>query len=137
MKSYDEGRIPEFLNRYRNVAVVGISDKPDRDSFRVASYLKSHGFNVIPINPTMEKWEGIKAYPDLKSVPKDVRIDIVDIFRKPEAAKGIVEEASAVSPKLIWMQESVVSEEAADLAKSRGMDVVMDRCIMKEHSALH
>lgn len=136
MKAYDEDKIPEFLKMYRNVAVVGISNKPERDSYRVASYLKSHGFNVIPINPTMESWEGIRAYPDLKSIPTDVKIDIVDVFRKPDAVKDIVEEAASISTKLIWMQESVINEEAADLAKSKGMDVVMDRCMMKEHSAL-
>lgn len=136
MKSYDEDMIADFLSKYKNVAVVGISDKPERDSFRVASYLKSHGFNVIPINPTMESWQGIKAYADLKSIPPDVTVDIVDIFRKPEAVKGIVEEASGISPKLIWMQESVINEEAAELAKSNGMYVVMDRCMMKEHAAM-
>lgn len=133
MKTYDEGRINEFLKNYRNVAVVGVSDKADRDSYQVAQYLKSKGYNVIPINPRLECWEGIRAYPDLKSVPESAGVEIVDIFRKPEAVGEVVEEALGLNPKVIWMQESVVNEEAADRAKSKGISVVMDRCIMKEH----
>lgn len=136
MKSYDEDRIPEFLRSYRNIAVVGISDKPERDSYRVASYLKSKGYSIIPINPTLETWQGIKAYPDLKSIPADVKVDVVDIFRKPEAATQIVEEAMGIKPALVWFQEGVINEEAADRAKSSGSNVVMDRCMMKEHSKL-
>lgn len=136
MKNYDEGKIPEFLKNYRTVAVVGISNKPERDSFRVASYLKSQGYKIIPVNPTMDSWEGLKAYPDLKSIPSEIKVDIVDIFRKPEAVKGIVEEAESISPKLIWMQEEVINEDAADFAKSKGISVVMDRCMMKEHRAM-
>ncbi len=136
MKSYDEDRIPEFLANYRNVAVVGISDKPERDSYQVALYLKKNGYNVIPINPKLETWEGLKAYPDLKSVPSGAAVEIVDVFRKAEAAGEIVSEALPLNPKLIWLQETVVNEEAADLAKSNGIAVVMDRCMMKEHKKL-
>lgn len=136
MKTYDESKIPEFLSNYRNIAVVGISDKPERDSYRVSMYLKEHGYNVIPINPKMDEWQGLKAYPDLASVPGNLGVEIVDVFRKPEAVGGIVEESFHLNPKVIWLQESVVNEEAADLAKSKGISVVMDRCIMKEHSKL-
>lgn len=133
MKSYDENRINEFLANYRNVAVVGISDKPERDSYQVAMYLKNHGYNVIPINPKFDRWEGLQAYPDLRSVPESVNVEVVDVFRKPEAVVEVVNEAISLNPKLIWMQEDVVNEEAADLAKSKGISVVMDRCMMKEH----
>lgn len=136
MKTYDEGRIPEFLEEYRNIAVVGISDKPERDSYRVSMYLKVHGYNIIPINPKMESWEGLKAYPDLKSVPRELNVDVVDIFRKSDAVYEIVSEALHLNPKLVWMQETVINEDAADLAKSNGISVVMDRCMMKEHNLL-
>ena len=116
--------------------MVGISDKPERDSYQVALYLKKNGYNVIPINPKLETWEGLKAYPDLKSVPADLGVEIVDVFRKPEAVGEIVSESLRLNPKLIWLQETVVNEEAADLAKSKGISVVMDRCMMKEHRKL-
>lgn len=137
MKSYDEDRIPEFLNSLRNVAVVGISDKKERDSYQVAKYLMDRGYTIIPINPKLETWEGVKAYPDLKSIPGSVKVDIVDIFRKPEAVGPIVEEAMPLNPSLIWMQETVVNEDAADMAKKNGISVVMDRCMMKEHARLN
>ncbi len=136
MKSYDEGKIPEFLRNYRNVAVVGISDNPERDSYRVASYLKEHGFNIVPINPKLDMWQGIRAYPDLKSISEKAGVEIIDIFRKPDAVPEIVEESIALKPKLIWMQEGVINEEAGDNAKSNGISVVMDRCMMKEHAKL-
>lgn len=133
MKSYDEDMIHEFLTSYRNVAVVGISDKADRDSYQVALYLKEKGYNVIPVNPKLDAWQGLKAYPDLRSIPESENVEVVDIFRKSDAVGEIVKEALPLKPKLIWMQEGVVNEEAADVAKSSGIYVVMDRCIMKEH----
>lgn len=136
MKSYDESRIPEFLSKYRKIAVVGISEKEDRDSYRVASYLLESGYQIIPVNPMLKTWKGIKAYPDLKSIPKDEGVEIIDIFRKSEAVGSIVEEALPLDPKLIWMQETVVNENAADIAKENGVYVVMDRCMMKEHSKM-
>lgn len=136
MKNYDEEKIPEFLKDYRNVAVVGISDRPERDSYRVALYLKNHGYNIIPINPKLDMWEGIRAYPDLKSISQQAGVEIVDIFRKSEAVPEIVRDSLQLNPKLIWMQEGVISEEAADHAKSKGISVVMDRCMMKEHEKL-
>ena len=137
MAGYDESRIPEILHKYRNVAVVGISEKPDRDSYRVSSYLVAHGFNVIPVNPSIKSWEGRKAYPDVSSIPQDQKVEIVDVFRKPEAALEVVRDSLKKGPKVVWLQEGVVNSDAADLARDNGMIVVMDRCIMKEHSRLH
>lgn len=133
MSMYDEDRTKEFLTKYRNVAVVGISDKPERPSYDVSSYLVRNGFNVIPINPSLESWNGIRAYPDLSSVPPGTRIDIIDIFRKSEQVQPIVEEALKLDPKVIWMQEGVINFEAAELAKKNNVSVVMDRCMKKEH----
>ena len=137
MAKFDEEHIPEILDRYRTVAVVGISDKPDRDSYRVAEYLKQSGYNILPVNPTLDQWLGIKAYRDLSSIPEDVRVDIVDVFRKPDAALQVVEEALKLKPAVVWLQEGVVNQEAAELAKSHGIQVVMDRCMMKEHRKYH
>ena len=136
MSGYDEAQIPEILKNYRNVAVVGLSDKSDRDSYRVAKYLMAHGYRIIPVNPAIESWEGIKSYPAVSSIPPDVKVEIVDVFRKPEAALDIVRDSLSRSPKVLWLQEGVVNSDAADLAKENGIKVVMDRCMMKEHNRL-
>lgn len=136
MVSYDESRIPEILREARIVAVVGISDKPDRDSYKVARYLKQAGYEILPVNPVLESWDGQKAYKSLGEIPGDKRVDVVDVFRKPEAALPVVEEALKIHPKTVWLQEGVVNEEAANLAKSNGILVVMDKCMMKEHTRI-
>ncbi len=136
MSGYDEAQIPEILKNYTNVAVVGLSDKSDRDSYRVAKYLMAHGYRIIPVNPAIESWEGIKSYPAVSSIPPDVKVEIVDVFRKPEAALDIVRDSLSRSPKVLWLQEGVVNSDAADLAKENGIRVVMDRCMMKEHNRL-
>ncbi len=125
-----------ILKLSKNIAVVGISSKPDRDSFVVSKYLLDHGYNVIPINPSFETWEGIKSYPDLISASKEHAIDIVDIFRKPDAVVPVVEEAIVVKPKAVWMQLGVVNKEAAELAEKNSIKVIMDKCIMVEHRKL-
>jgi hypothetical protein len=89
------------------------------------------GFEVFPVNPTLKELGGRTVYPDLKSVP--VKIDVVDIFRKPDAVLPVVEEAIAAGAKAIWMQEGIFNEEAAARARAAGLEVVMDRCMMKEH----
>ncbi|MEM0155284.1 MAG: CoA-binding protein [Thermoplasmataceae archaeon] len=130
---YDEDRTEEFLRKYRNIAVVGISENPERPSYDVASYLLKQGFNIIPINPALQSWKGIKAYKDLRSIPRDVKVEIIDIFRKPDQILPIVEDALAIHPEVIWMQEGLMNEEAAQLAKKNHIKVVMDRCMKKEH----
>lgn len=122
--------IPQILKSATIIAVVGLSDNPDRPSYRVAEYLQRHSYKIIPVNPAIESVLGEKAYPDLKSIPE--KIDIVDIFRKSEAVPEIVKEAIAVKAKVIWMQEGVVHEEAAEMARKAGLQVVMDKCIAKE-----
>lgn len=136
MVRYDEDSIERILTESKNVAVVGISDKEDRDSFRVAQYLRGEGYNVIPVNPKFSEWNGIKSYPDLSSIPSDIHVDIVDIFRKSDSVTPIVEESLTIKPRVIWMQEGVVNENAAHLAKENGFLVIMDRCMMKEHKKL-
>lgn len=134
--TYDEDKIPEILNNSRNIAVVGLSEKTDRDSYRVADYLKKIGYGIIPINPALKEWNGLMAYPDLSSVPENVKIDIVDIFRKSDAVVPIVNDALKKKPSAIWMQEGVVNNDAAKIARDAGLLVVMDRCMMKEHLKL-
>ncbi len=127
--------IKNVLRTFKVVAVVGLSDKPDRPSFHVAEYLQSQGYKIVPVNPLIQNWKGIKSYPDLKAVPE--HIDIVDIFRKPADVPAIVSEAIFIGAKVIWMQEGIVHNEAADEARKSGLVVVMNKCMLKEHRLLH
>ncbi len=137
MASYDEDKIKTILSGSRTIAVVGISDKPERDSYRVAKYLKEKGYEILPVNPAIEQWEGIRSYKSLQEIPGEKKVDIIDIFRKSDVVLPIVQEALKIHPRTIWMQEGVVNEEAAQLAKKNSLLVVMDRCMMKEHARLN
>ena len=124
-------RITEVLQSAKTIAVVGLSSSPLRPSYGVAAYLQSHGYHIIPVNPTIKGALGEKAYPSLRDVPE--KIDIVDIFRRPDNVPPIVDDAIAIQAPVIWMQEGVVHEEAAAKARAAGIFVVMDLCILKEH----
>ena len=126
--------IKKLLENSSTIAVVGLSSNPDRASNRMAGYLLNKGYRVIPVNPNEDDIWGLKAYPDLKSVPE--KIDIVDVFRKPGDALEIVKQAIEVSAKAVWLQETVISPEAFYHGKQAGLMMVMDRCIFKEHSRL-
>ncbi|MDT3700424.1 MAG: CoA-binding protein [Thermincola sp.] len=122
------------FTQVKNIAIVGLSDDPKKASYRVADYLQQKGFKIIPVNPTIETVLGEKSYSDVASIPESIQVDVVDFFRKPEAVKPYVEQAvSRGGIKGIWMQEGVVNEEAATLAREHGMEVVMDKCMMKKH----
>lgn len=121
--------IQTILN-YKTIAVVGISDDPERPSYFVSKFLEGQGYEIIPVNPNLTEWEGKKCYPDLFSIP--VKVDVVDIFRRPEAVPPIVDEAIAAKVKAVWMQEGIVNEEAAARARDAGIEVVMDRCMKTE-----
>ncbi len=121
----------EVLKSSRVVAVVGLSPKPDRPSYRVASYLKEKGYRIIPVNPQEGKILEEPSYPNLSSIPEPV--DVVDIFRRSEEVPAIVEAAIKVGAKVVWMQEGVINEAAAARAREAGLKVVMDRCMLKEH----
>ncbi len=123
--------IPDILKKYRRIAVVGISEREGRPGNYVPDYLRSQGYTILPVNPTIESWQGLEAYPDLKSVPPPV--EIVNIFRKPQDVPPVVDEAIAAGAKVIWMQSGIVNEEAAAKARAAGLEVVMDHCIMQEH----
>jgi predicted CoA-binding protein len=125
--------IAELLQRAKTIAVVGLSANPLRPSHGVTAYMQSHGYRIIPVNPNIEECLGEKAYVTLREVPE--KIDIVNIFRRPEFAPEIVDEAIRLKVPAIWMQEDVIHEKAAEKARQAGIFVVMDRCILKEHHA--
>ncbi len=127
-------KVEEILKKYRDIAVVGISDKPDRYSYQVAKFLMDRGYNIIPVNPMLDQWMGKKAYRDIHSI--DGNVDVVDIFRRPEFVEDIVMDSKGKA-KVIWMQEGIVNEDAAKLANDMGMEVVMDKCMKKEYEKLN
>ena len=123
--------INKILEQSRTIAVVGLSSDPSRPSYGVAGYMQSNGYQIIPINPNETMVLGERAYPSLKDVP--VPIDLVDIFRRSEEAGAHVDEAISIGAQAVWLQEGVIDHEAALKAQGAGLDVVMDRCILKEH----
>ncbi|HLE02723.1 MAG TPA: CoA-binding protein [Dehalococcoidia bacterium] len=131
----DMEEIEGILKEGRTVAVVGLSPKPDRPSYVVARYLQAQGYRIIPVNPNAQEILGEKAYPTVLSIPE--KVDIVDIFRRPEDVPPVVEEAIKIGARVVWMQEGIVNEEAALRAREAGLKVVMDRCLKKEHQRLH
>ena len=128
--------VREILEKYRVVAVIGLSIKPERDSHKVASYLKEAGYEIIPIHPAQEQILGEKAYPKLTDVPPERGVEIVDIFRRPDRVMPHVEEAIAIGAKVVWFQEGIINNEAADRAREAGLQVVQNLCMLKEHKAL-
>lgn len=131
-----EEEFKNMLSTCKTVAVVGISSKEDRPSFMVASYLKSKGYHIIPVRPDGEEILGEKVYHHLSEVPKEIEIDVVDIFRKSEEVPSIVDEAIQRRVKVVWMQEGILHEEAKTKAEQAGLKVAMNRCIKKEHQRL-
>jgi hypothetical protein len=125
--------IADLLRCARTIAVVGLSDSPLRPSHGVAAYLQLQGYRIVPVNPNLVEALGERAYASLSEVPPEVRIDIVDIFRRPEFVPEIVAQAIRRRAPAVWLQEGVVHPEAAGMARAAGIFVVMDRCILKEH----
>ncbi len=127
--------IKQILNNSNTIAVVGLSTRPDADSHRVAAYLKNQGYDVIPVNPTVDEVLGESSYPSVQAIPKPP--DVVNVFRAAEHAPDIVEDAIAAGAKTVWMQLGIVHEEAAERARGAGLQVVMDHCMMREHQKLN
>jgi len=125
--------IAELLKRANTIAVVGLSTDPLRPSHGVSAYMQSQGYRIIPVNPKIKSCLGEKAYASLLDVPE--KIDIVDIFRRPEFVEEVVDQAIQLKVPAIWMQEGVIHEEAAEKARRNGIFVVMDQCILVEHQA--
>jgi len=124
--------IRTMLERYKTLAVVGLSSKRTRPSNGVAAYMQAHGYRITPVNPNETSVLGEKAYPSLESVPGP--LEIVVIFRRSERVPQIVASAIRRDAKVIWMQEGVIDEAAAQRARAAGLDVVQDHCILKEHA---
>ncbi|MBI4299881.1 MAG: CoA-binding protein [Chloroflexi bacterium] len=124
----------KILKESKVIAVVGISDNPERASHEVAEYLQSEGYTIVPVNPRLTTVLGQTCYPDLVSIGR--KVDAVDIFRRPEEVLPVVQQAIRIGARAIWMQEGVVNEEAAALAREAGLDVVMDHCMLKERRRL-
>jgi predicted CoA-binding protein len=124
----------QLLRSARTIAVVGISDDPRRDSHRIGSYLKDAGYTIFPVNPNLHAVLGLNAYPDLASIGRE--IDVVDVFRRPDAVPAVVADAIRAGARSIWLQYGTVNNQAVSAALSAGLDVVVDRCIMIEHRRL-
>ena len=126
--------IKDILLSTKTIASVGLSRNEEKVSNKVGAYLQEQGYRVIPVNPTADEINGEKAYPDLESVPE--KIDIVQVFRRPEDVPPVVDGAIKIGAKVIWMQEGIVNEEAARIAREAGLQVVMDACMRATHQLL-
>ena len=126
-------RIKDLLQRAKTIAVVGLSDSPLRPSHGVSAYMQTQGYHIIPVNPQIPEVLGEKSYASLLDVHE--KIDIVNIFRRPEYVEEIVDQAIQLKVPAIWMQEGVIHEKAAEKARQAGILVIMDRCILQEHRA--
>jgi predicted CoA-binding protein len=125
-----------ILTQNHVIAVVGMSPKPERASHRVALYLRDHGYRIIPVNPGFNEILGETCYPDLESIPETEKVDIVDVFRKPDDTPPVAESAVRIGARVLWLQLGIVNEVAASIAESGGLVVVQDRCMKIEHERL-
>jgi predicted CoA-binding protein len=124
----------DILLSTKTIASFGLSSDPRKESYGIVQYLKNQGYRIIPVNPTATEILGEKSYPDLESVPE--KIDVVQVFRKPEDVPPVVDGAIKVGAKVVWMQEGIVNEEAAQKAREAGLQVVMDACMRSTHQRL-
>ena len=133
-------KVMEVLTKYRIVAIVGVSRSPSKYSFKVAEYLKKHGFHIVPINPYAEEILGVKSYRSLLDMPVEVQktVEIVDVFRPSEDVLPIVEQVVKLKklygrPYVVWMQLGIINKSAAEKAEKAGLTVIMNKSIMREH----
>jgi predicted CoA-binding protein len=130
----DDQMMKDILLSTKTIASVGLSSNPGKESYWIVKYLQDQGYHVIPVNPTADEILGEKAYPDLESIPE--KIDVVQVFRKPEDVPPVVDSAIKAGAKVVWMQEGIVNEEAAQKARQAGLQVVMDACMRATHRRL-
>ncbi len=123
-----------ILRQAKTVAVVGLSDDPSRPSNEVAAYLQEQGYEIIPVNPRVSEVLGAVCYSDLQAIPTPV--DVVDVFRRSEHVVPIARAAVEIGAKALWLQDGVVNEEAAEIAREAGLAVVMDDCMLRRHAML-
>ena len=131
MEKYNNSEIFEILQKYNTIAVVGMSKNPMRPSFQVANYMLNAGYKIYPVNPGHKEIIGLQCYPNLISVP--VKVDIINVFRRPEYVEEIVEDSAKIGAKILWLQLGVINHKAALKAQDYGLKVIMDRCIKIEH----
>ena len=132
----EERHLRSLLGEAEVIAVVGISSKPWRPSHEVASYLQQHGYRIVPVNPNEDEVLGERVYRSLFDIPKDLHVDVVDVFRRAEHTPEVARDAVAIGARMLWLQEGIVSEEAARIAADGGLEVVMGVCIMKVRERL-
>ena len=134
--SPEERELRSLLGEAKVVAVVGISSKPWRPSHEVASYLQQHGYRIVPVNPNEQEVLGEPVYASLLDIPKEIHIDVVDVFRRAEHTPEVARDAVAIGARVLWLQEGIVSDEAARTAADGGLEVIMGVCIMKVRERL-
>ena len=130
----DDQMMKDILMSAKTIASVGLSSNQEKESYWIVSYLKEQGYRIIPVNPTADEILGEKAYPDLESVPE--KIDVVQVFRRSEDVPPVVDSAIKAGAKVVWMQEGIVNEAAAQKARQAGLQVVMDACMRMTHRRL-
>lgn len=126
--------VRKILTTSKTIAVVGLSNKPDRPSYEIAGYLKAQGYRIIPVNPTIKEVLGEKSYAGLRDIPEPV--DVVQIFRRPEDVPAVVEDAIAIGAKVVWMQPGAENDEAAARAEAAGLKAVVGACMRVVHQSL-
>jgi predicted CoA-binding protein len=132
----EERELRSLLGEAEVVAVVGISSKPWRPSHEVASYLQQHGYRIVPVNPNEREVLGEQAYASLLDIPEEIHVDVVDVFRRAEHTPEVARDAVAIGARALWLQEGIVSDEAARIASEGGLEVIMGVCIMKVRERL-
>lgn len=125
--------IKKVLDTSRTIAVVGMSPNPERDSNKVGKYLIDKGYDVIPVNPQVPEIYGRKCYPSILDIPSSIKIDIVDVFRNPEASKQVVMEAAKIKPNIVWLQLGAESDEVIKISQELGLNIIYGICIMETH----
>lgn len=128
-------RMKEILQEATNIAIVGLSDKPDRTSYMVSEAMQLRGYRIIPVNPNADQILGETCYPSLSDIPE--KVHIVNVFRRSELVVPVAEEAVKIGAKVFWLQLGIMNDEAAEIASGAGLEVIMDRCIKVEDAVLH
>ena len=134
--SEGERALRSLLGEARVIAVVGISSKPSRPSYGVASYLQEHGYRIVPVNPNETEVLGERAYASLLDIPREIHVDVVDVFRRAEHTPEVARQAVAIGARVLWLQEGIVNEEAARIATEGGLEVIMGVCFRHMHERL-
>jgi uncharacterized protein len=132
----DDRELRALLRDAKVIAIVGLSSKPNRPSYDVADYLQESGYRIVPVNPRESEVLGEQAYPSLLDIPGDLRVDVVDVFRRAEETPEVARQAVAIGAKALWLQEGIVNEEAAAIAINGGLDLVMGICLKRERARL-